>query len=267
MKLHFILIIMALYPNKGFSQTPKKAEVVSLNGTDIYYEVYGKGEPLFLLHGFTQSSKSWLPFVPDYAKDFEVYLVDLKGHGKSGAFTEKLNIKAVANDVDALIKFLKLDSINAIGFSYGGDVLFQLALLNPGLIKSMISIGACGSWDIHDYPDWIEYLSYKNIGNLPWMQEEQTSEEQIRAILDQIANYTVNVSDAEMQSIKARTLFVMGDLDDSIPLEDISRVRKNLANSFLWILPNTGHRAHVDKNKIEFVRVSKEFFNGGSWFK
>ena len=61
-------------------------------------------------------------------------------------FTEKLSIKSVASDVDALIHYLKLDSINAIGFSYGGDVLVQLALMNPDLIKSMIIIGACGSW-------------------------------------------------------------------------------------------------------------------------
>ena len=259
MKLLPILIIMTTM--HSFSQTPKKAEIVSLKGTDIYYEVYGEGEALLLLHGYTQSSKSWLPYVADYATDFEVYLVDLKGHGQSSPFTENLSIKAAASDLDALVRYLQLDSIHAIGFSYGGDVLFQLALLHPGLIQSMISIGACGFWDVDDHPDWVDYLAYKNIDNLSWMHEQQSSEAQIRSILDQFPNYRVSVSDEELKSIQTRTLFVLGDQDDSIPLEYISRARKNLPHSFLWILPNTGHSAHRDKNKADFIRLSKAFFS------
>lgn len=241
-------------------------ETVSLNGSSIYYEVYGKGEPLLLLHGITQSSKSWYPFVQDYAGTYEVYVIDLKGHGKSGPFKEKLSIKSVAEDVDALVKYLKLENINAIGFSYGGDVLFQLALMHPGLIKSMISIGACGTWNANDFPDFVEYLSYKNIENLPWMKEQQLSDAQSKAILDQMPNYIVYVSDEELRNIEASVLLVLGDQDDSIPLDYISRVRENLPSSYLWILPHTGHSAHVGSNKAEFVRISKEFFNG-SWAK
>src|SRR6187431_480682 len=102
MKFVLIFSILILSLLKGFSQTPKKAETVNLNGINIY---------------------------------FEVYLVDLRGHGKSSLYREKISIRSVASDVDALAEYLKLDSIKAIGFSHGGDVLFQLALLHPGLIK------------------------------------------------------------------------------------------------------------------------------------
>jgi pimeloyl-ACP methyl ester carboxylesterase len=266
MKRSYLLLILFFTFVKCFTQTSKKSEMVTLNGNNIYYEVYGNGEPLFLLHGFTQSSKSWLHFVNEYANEFEVYLVDLKGHGKSSQFTEKLSIRSAAMDIDALIKHLKLDTINAIGYSYGGDILFQLALLHPGLIKSMICIGACGSWDAKDFPTWVEYLSYNNLNNLPWMHEQQTSLAQIRSILDQVPNYIISVSGDEMKTIQTKTLLVLGDQDDSIPLECISRTRKNLPHSFLWILPNTGHGAHTDKNKADFVKLSKEFLNNG-WLK
>lgn len=264
MKSRYLLCLFLLIYNfiNSFSQTPTKAEMVTLNGSNIYYEEYGKGEPLFLLHGFTQSSQSWLPYVDDYANDFKVYLVDLRGHGRSSQFKEKLSIKAAAMDLNALINHLKIQQINAIGFSYGGDVLFQLALLNPSLIKSMISIGASGSWNANDFPHWVEYLSYKNVDNLPWMRVQQTSDEQIRSILDQMVNYRVYLGDNEMKGIHSNILFVFGDQDDSIPLEEISRARKNLPNTSLWILPNTSHSAHKDKNKSEFVRVSKDFFKG-----
>jgi len=266
MKLLIIsLIIISSFMN-SFSQTPKKAEVVSLNGADIYYEVYGKGKPLFLLHGYTWSSKFWYPFVSDYSGDFSVYLVDLKGHGKSDQFKKTLSIKSAAEDVDALITYLKLDSIYVIGYSYGGDVMFQLALLRPGLIKSMISIGACGICNIKYFPQWVEYMSYKNIDKLPWMREHQTSEKQIQSILEQLTNYIVSVSAEVFKSIHAKTLLVIGDQEDSILWEDILRAKNNLPNSFLWVMPNTGHRAHVDKNKADFVKISREFFIQ-SWTK
>lgn len=137
-----ILLFFLVSIIRSFPQTPKKAEVVSLNNRSIYYEVYGKGEPLLLLHGYTQSSKHWFSYLSNYSEDFEVYVIDLLGHGKSSPFKEKLSIKTAANDVQALIRYLKLDSVKGIGLSYGGDVLIQLALLQPALVKSIISIGA-----------------------------------------------------------------------------------------------------------------------------
>jgi pimeloyl-ACP methyl ester carboxylesterase len=260
MKLVLLPSLLSLGSKTNYSQTPKKSELVKLNGTQIYYEVYGDGEPLLLLHGYTQSGKSWLPFVQDYSSEFEVYLIDLKGHGKSGAFTEKLSIRSAAEDLDALLQHLKLKSVNIIGLSYGGDVLFQLALLRPESIRAMITIGSCGSWDVNDYPDWKEMLSYKNIANLPWMRDQQTSDEQSRIILDQFEHYVVSISDNEMKKISPKTLLVFGDQDDSIPLECISNAMKHLPESYLWILPNSGHGAHEGKNKEAFVKLSKEFF-------
>jgi pimeloyl-ACP methyl ester carboxylesterase len=266
--MKFLLISSILITSfmESLSQTPKKTETVTLNGINIYYEVYGKGEPLFLLHGFTQSSKSWLPYIADYEDNFEVYLVDLRGHGKSSWFTEKISLPAVAKDVDALARYLKLEHINAIGYSYGGEVLFQLALLHPGLVKSMIIIGSCGTWHAKEFPDFVEYLSYKNIDNLPWMREEQTNEEQIKSILAQMPNYNVTVNEKELKSIQAKTLLVLGVLDPATPLPCVAKAKENLPNSYLWVLPNTAHGAHKDEHKAAFISISRKFFSD-SWGK
>lgn len=258
--IFFIAIIISL---SGLSQELVKVETVSLNGKKIYYEVYGKGEPLFLLHGWSASSKQWLPYVLDFYEEFRVYLVDLTGHGKSGAFTETLSIKSVAEDLDALIGYLELEQIQAIGLSYGGDVLFQLALINPSVLKSMITIGALGSWDAREYPDWVEYFTYANLENLTWIKAHQTNDEQIRSMLDdQFENYIVYISDEELKNIKTETLLILGDDDNSLTLEEVSRVRRNLPKSDLWILPNSPHVAHKGKNRSEFIRISKTFLLG-----
>ena len=223
------------------SQIPTKSESVSINGKRIYYEMYGEGKPLFLLHGYTQSSKSWKPYVKDYEKDYEVYLIDLTGHGKSEPFKKELSIKSVAKDLNSLIHYLQLEKIQAIGFSFGGDVLYQLALINPSLIESMITIGAVGSWSIHDFPEYLNAFTFENRENFPWLKESHEGEAQIEAMMDQFKNYTIMVSDEELQSIQPEVLIMMGDDDEGIDFKEVARVKKNLPKSDLWVLPNVSH--------------------------
>lgn len=247
------------------SQKYSRADIIDLNGIQTYYEVYGQGKPLFLLHGFTQSSKSWNQFITEYDNEYEVYLVDLMGHGKSSAFTEKVSVRSAAQNLSALIEYLGLENISAIGYSYGGEILFQLALLKPDLIKSMIIIGSCGSWDAEEFPEFVEYLSYNNLENLPWMLDQQISDERIRNILDQVPNYSVQLSEAELKSIKSRTLLVVGDSDHATPLECIIKSKINMPNAYLWIVPNSEHRPHLDRNKALFIKTSKDFFGENIW--
>jgi pimeloyl-ACP methyl ester carboxylesterase len=264
MKWYFILMLIVLTMN-SYPQKPNRAETIDLKGIQTYYEVYGRGKPLFLLHGFTQSSQSWKQFIPEYDNEYEVYLVDLMGHGKSSPFIEKVSLRSAAQNLSDLIEYLGLESINAIGYSYGGEILFQLALINPNLIKTMIVVGSCGTWNAKEFPEFVEYLSYKNLENLTWMHDQQTSEERIRNILDQVPNYFVNLSEDELKSIKSRTLLVVGDSDYTVPLECTIRTKTNMPNAFLWIVPNTGHRVHLDSNKYQFINTSKEFLSGNNW--
>jgi len=243
------------------AQTPKKSESVSLNGKSLYYEIYGKGKPLFFLHGYTLSSKSWKPYVPDFENEYEIYLVDLTGHGRSDAFKTDLSIKSVANDVNSLVQYLKLERIKAIGFSFGGDVLFQLALINPSLIESMITVGAVGTWSINDFPDYQNTFTYENRSNFKWLMGAHGSDEKVKALLEQFKNYTIKVSDEELQSISTEVLIIMGDDDEGMDFEELARVKKNLPNSDIWILPNVSHGAHEGKNMDEFVLRAKAFLS------
>ncbi|MDY8137296.1 alpha/beta hydrolase [Aquimarina sp. 2201CG5-10] len=243
------------------SQTPKKSEYVSINGKNIYYEMYGEGKPLFLLHGYTQSSISWKPYIKDYEKEYEVYLIDLTGHGKSDAFKEDLSIKSVANDLNSLIQYLKLEKIKAIGFSFGGDVLYQLALINPSIIECMITIGAVGTWTIKDFPEYLKAFTFENRDNFPWLKTSHDSDEHIKGVMEQFKNYTVALSDNELQSIQPEVLIMIGDDDEGMDLKEVVRVKENLPNSDLWILPNVSHGAHEGETKEEFIIKSKSFLN------
>jgi len=244
-----------------FAQVPKRSESVLVNGKTIHFEVYGEGEPLFLLHGYTLSSKSWLPYVKDFEKEYEVYLVDLTGHGKSEAFKEALSIKSVAEDLHSLVQYLKLDKIKAIGFSFGGDVLYQLALLNPSLIESMITIGAVGTWTVNDFPEYQKAFTFENRADFPWLLEYHGTDDKIKALMDQFKNYRVQLSKKELQSIKPEVLIMIGDDDEGMDFKEVARVKKYLPQSDLWILPNVAHGAHEGETKDDFILKSKAFFS------
>lgn len=261
MNRKIIALLLCLVSGTLFSQTLKKSELVTINGKKIYYEKYGKGTPLIFLHGYTLSAQAWKPYVKDFYKDYEVYLIDLNGHGKSDAFAKKLSIKEVAKDLNDLIKYLKLDTIQAIGFSFGGDVLYQLALLNPTLIQSMITIGAVGSWDVNDFKRYQEAFTFENKDNFPWLVTYHKTDAKIKALMEQFKHYTVHVSNEELQRIQPEVLIMVGDNDDGIAIEEVARARKNLRDSDLWILPNVAHGAHKGETKDEFIKKAKAFLS------
>jgi pimeloyl-ACP methyl ester carboxylesterase len=255
------IIIFLLISTTVLSQTPKKSESVLINGKNIYYEVYGEGKSLFLLHGYTLSSKSWKSYVKDFEKEYEVFLIDLTGHGKSEPFKEDLSIRSVAEDLNLLIQYLQLEKIQAIGFSFGGDVLYQLALINPYLIESMITIGAVGTWTINDFPEYLKVFTFENRNNFPWLKTSHEGEEQVKGMMSQFKNYKIKLSDEELQSIRPEVLIMIGDNDEGMNFEEVVRVKKNLPKSDLWILPNISHGAHEGKTKGEFIIKSKAFLS------
>ena len=255
------IIIFLLISTTVLSQTPKKSESVLINGKNIYYEVYGEGKSLFLLHGYTLSSKSWKSYVKDFEKEYEVFLIDLTGHGKSEPFKEDLSIRSVAEDLYLLIQYLQLEKIQAIGFSFGGDVLYQLALINPYLMESMITIGAVGTWTINDFPEYLKVFTFENRNNFPWLKTSHEGEEQVKGVMSQFKNYKIKLSDEELQSIRPEVLIMIGDNDEGMNFEEVVRVKKNLPKSDLWILPNISHGAHEGKTKGEFIIKSKAFLS------
>ena len=158
-----------------------------------------------------------------------------------------------------LIQHLELDKIKALGFSYGGDVLYQLALINPSLIESMVTVGSLGSWSIKDHPEIEKSFTYETAKDYPWIKGAHKSDEQVRIMFEQFKNYSVRLSNNDLTKIKTNVLIVAGDNDPGVPLAEVLRSRKYLPNSDLWIIPNVGHGGHDGENKAAFIRVSKIF--------
>ena len=83
MKILMTILLATLVSAPSFDQLTKKTNIVRVNDIDMYFEIYGEGEPLLLLHGWTQSSAFWKDYIPTYAQNFQVYVIDLRGHGRT----------------------------------------------------------------------------------------------------------------------------------------------------------------------------------------
>ncbi|GMB09902.1 2-succinyl-6-hydroxy-2,4-cyclohexadiene-1-carboxylate synthase [Thermolongibacillus altinsuensis] len=113
---------------------------IVVNDVSYYVEICGRGDPLLLLHGFTGSSETWKPFIPNWEKHFQMVMVDLLGHGKTAcpADVERYNIERVAADLTTLLDQLGMKKAHVLGYSMGGRLALTLAVKHPTYVQTLI---------------------------------------------------------------------------------------------------------------------------------
>src|SRR5213080_3364457 len=117
--------------------TGKYADV---NGIKLYYEIHGTGHPLVLLHGGLGATPMFGPNLPALAKGRQVIAADLQGHGRTADIDRPISPELMAEDIAALIKYLKLDRPDVMGYSLGGGVAFFVALRHPELVGKLVLV-------------------------------------------------------------------------------------------------------------------------------
>ena len=141
MKSLFILIIL-FYPLQSLKgQVQEKGDIANINNIEMYYEVYGSGEPLLLLHGFFSHGKFWNFCIEDFSNQYQVIVPDLRGHGRSTNPLDHWTMAQSARDIYALMDHLGIEKINGIGISTGAKTLLHMATQEPDRIQSMVLIG------------------------------------------------------------------------------------------------------------------------------
>lgn len=113
---------------------------INCNGVTYYVEVYGKGEPLLLLHGFTGDHSTWGQLVQMLQEHYLCIVPDLIGHGKTESPQDytRYDLKKVAADLKQMLETLKIDSCNMLGYSMGGRLALQFSVLYPESTKTLL---------------------------------------------------------------------------------------------------------------------------------
>lgn len=239
-----------------------------INDVELYYEVHGSGEPLVLLHGFTGCSQDWAPLIPDWSKQFQLIVPDLRGHGRSGALTGQFCHRDAAADVLALLDHLGIGTFKGLGVSAGGNVLLHLATSVPERVQAMVLVSATSYFPdqaraiMRKYPESVSEQDWETL-----RRRHPGGDVQIKALLASTAGFATSYDDMNftppyLSTIQARTLIVQGDRDFLYPVCISVEMAKAIPKSSLWIIPNGGHGPIGGERWPEFVKTAEGFLRG-----
>ncbi len=113
-----------------------------VDGLKMYYEIHGQGQPLILIHGGLGSGDMFRAILPELSKGREVITVDLQAHGRTADIDRPIRYEAMADDIAALIRYLKIAPADVMGYSVGGEVALRTAIQHPEVVKRLVIVSA-----------------------------------------------------------------------------------------------------------------------------
>jgi len=268
------LLIVLFFINSGFQLFAQTGEALpdstvpfgtnnsagkqlNIRGIRLYYETYGQGEPLLLIHGNGGSINNFQHQIPFFSANYQVIAVDSRAQGKSTDNSDSLSFEMMADDFSVLLDSLRLDSCYVLGWSDGGINGLMLAMRHPEKVRKLAITGA-NLWPDTTAISPVDFkwmaTAYEELGQQPQTPEIKNTRKLIR--LDLVEPH---INRDQLQKIQCPTLVIGGDRD-MIPTEHTVYIARSIPDSYLWILPGSGHATLIDF-KDQFNKVVGDFFN------
>ena len=232
-----------------------------VNGLKMYYEIYGQGKPLVLIHGGGSTIQtSFEKIIPPLAKNRQVIAVELQAHGRTNDRDADLSFEQDADDVTTLLKSLNIDKADFFGFSNGGTTTLQITILHPEFVNKMILGSALAKRN--GVREWFwGFMENANLDNMPEQLKEAHKKVAadpncLQVMHDRDVKRMLNfrdIPDEQIKLIKAPTLIIVGDKDVITP-EHAIELHRQIANSELAIIPG-GHGQYIG----EITTITADF--------
>lgn len=241
--ISFLLLATSVLAQKPFGQNSQVGKYASIRGFNMYYESYGSGEPLLLIHGNSGSIADFTNQIPFFSQHYRVIIADNRSHGKSIDTKDSLSYEMMADDFAGLLDHLKIDSAQVIGWSDGGINGLLLASRHPKKVKKLAVTGAnltpdagvsIDPWVVENENHYVDSLSH-----LPASLENK------RLIkLHHMMQVQPQIRPSVLAKIQCPTLVIGGDHDVIVPRHTLE-IAELIPKSYLWILPNSGHSTPI----------------------
>ncbi len=253
-------LLMTLVATSASAQQKPTTGYAPVNGLMMYYEVHGRGEPVVLLHGgFMTITNNWDGWIGELSKTRKVIAVEMQGHGRTADIARDISSENLADDVAALLKYLKISRADVIGYSMGGGVALQLAVLHPDQVRKVVVISSTFRRDgmVQEGRDAMPTLTAELFKGSPI----ETEYKRLSPTPDQFAKFVErmvaadskgkDLSAEQLRSTTAPMFFIHGDAD-GIRLEHVAEMFRLKGGgthgdmgprsaSRLAVLPNTTH--------------------------
>lgn len=255
-----IVFLFTAFRSNAQQPKPSSSGYAPVNGIKVYYEVYGEGKPLVLLHGaFWTISMNWGQLIPELSKNRKVIAIEMQGHGHTPFSDRKLSFPTLASDVEGVMDYLKIDSADVAGFSMGGSVAYQFAIQSPKRLRKLVIISST-----YKSAGWLPVVNkgFENFkpeffDNSPIKTEydavapDKTKWKDFLAQMLAFAKQPFDMGDANIAKISAPVLIISGDNDglDKVELAKtyqllgggISADLAPMPKSQWAIIPSQGH--------------------------
>ena len=247
-----IMFIIVFVPN-AFSETfeygdnQSAGKYFKVNGINLYYEIYGIGKPLVLLHGNGGSIDKHKDRINHYKLNYKVIIIDARAHGKSGDQPIPLTFKLMTNDIAKLLKSLKLKPVLVWGQSDGGIIALMLAMDYPNLVEKVAAFGV--NTKVEGIHDGLTKMLEKTIPTL--------KNEKIKKHYSLLRDYP-NIKNEDLKKITKPVLLMFGDRD-AVKNKHMIEMFESIPNSNLFIMPGATHFGAYENKKL-FYYVLDNYF-------
>jgi pimeloyl-ACP methyl ester carboxylesterase len=239
-----------------FGRNPAAGHWLQTRGFKMYYETYGSGTPLLMIHGNGGSISDFVFQVPYFAKKYRVIVADSRAQGKSIDAGDSLSYEMMADDLNALLDSLHLDSCYVIGWSDGAINGLLLTIRHPDKVKKLAITGANLVPDTSAVDPWVWKWAIRQSDSLQRLPK--TPEVKVDLKLTRLLTFEPNITLKQLHTISCPTLVIGGDHDILVPKHQIL-IADNIKRSYLWILPNSGHSTPIFYHDM-FNQVVGDFF-------
>lgn len=239
----------------------------NVNGVKLYYEEYGKGTPLLLIHGGLSSIEGLASLIPELSKKFRVIAVDCPGQGRSEQASH-LSYQLMSDYFSKMIDLLKFDSVYVFGYSDGGNVALLMAADRPDKVKKAAAFAAASNTSGY-YPYVTTALSQLSPETIEkqyqwWLDphlERTPQKDKWKKFIQDFAMMCTTpeiVSESKLKSIRTKVLIVQGD-NDIVKPEHAVELHQSIKGSQFCIIPAASHFVLFEKPELLNL-IAIEFF-------
>ncbi|HEV8505208.1 MAG TPA: alpha/beta hydrolase [Chitinophagaceae bacterium] len=236
--------------NTPYGNNKATGNYLTIDGAKQYYEVYGQGKPLVLIHGNGGNIAYMKPQIEYFAKKYKVIVMDCRGRGKSELGNDSLTYSQMAKDIVAILNYLNLDSTYVVGRSDGGILALLLAIDYPQKVKKAVSFAANLTPDTAGLYAWnyAEVIRDRKHADEMILKKDTTQNWKIIQQRNRMMEFQPHITVDDLHKIKCPVL-VMSTDRDIIPEEHTVFIYRNISKGNLCILSGENH--YVTKNNPE----------------